>query len=223
MKISGSSRLPQRCAMAMLLALLSSCSALLPKPTPQPAFFTLDGVPNSRPVAQTTAQRNTNAPTLVVNPPRAAAGFDSQRIIYVRQPHKLEYFARSQWIDTPARMLAPLIVAAVERSGKFEAVLQSASGANGDIRLDTEILRLEHDFASAPSQVRFTLRVYLVDTASRRVLAWKDIEGAAPAASEDPYGGVVAANVAVQSVLDQLATFCRDAANDWHPSPTDLR
>jgi len=30
----------------------------------------------------------------------------------VREPHKLEYFAHSEWVDPPARMLAPLIVAA---------------------------------------------------------------------------------------------------------------
>ena len=152
------------------------------------------------------------APTLIVSPPHAAAGFDSQRIMYVRQADQLEYFAHNEWVDTPARMLAPLIVAAVENSGAFRAVVQTPSAAAGDMRLDTEIVRLQHEFLGAPSQVRFTLRAYLVDNATRRVIASREFEAAVPAASDDPYGGVVAANRAVQTVLEKLAAFCAEAA-----------
>ena len=108
-------------------------------------------------------------------------------------------------------MLAPLIVKAVEGSGAFRAVVQTPSVATGDIRLDTEILRLQHEFLSTPSRVRFTLRAYLVDSRTRRVIATREFDTAIPAASEDPYGGVAAANRAVQTALDNLATFCAEA------------
>lgn len=203
---------------AVALSLIGGCSGLLPKPQPQPTYYALDASGAAREQhasAGTERPRPSAAPTLVVNPPRAAAGYDSQRILYVRQAHKLEYFAHSQWIDTPARMLAPLIVAAVDDRGTFDAVLQSASGANGDLRLDIEILRLQQDFSSSPSQVRFTLRAYLVDSSSRRVLDWRDFDHSVAARSDDPYGGVIAANHAVHTVLAQLAAFCADAAANW--------
>jgi cholesterol transport system auxiliary component len=152
------------------------------------------------------------APTLIINPPHAAAGFDSPRIIYVRETHKLEYFAHSEWVDPPARMLAPLLVAAVENTGAFRAVVLTPSAAAGEMRLDTEILRLQHEFLSVPSRVRFTLRAYLVESVTRRVMASREFEAAVPAASEDPYGGVVAANRAVQTVLENLSAFCAEAA-----------
>ena len=114
----------------------------------------------SRPAQRAAAKA---APTLIVNPPHAAAGFDSRRIIYVRELHKLEYFAHSEWVDTPARMLAPLIVAALENGGAFRAVVLTPSAASGDFRLDTEIVRLQHEFGTGPSRVRFTLRAYLVE------------------------------------------------------------
>jgi cholesterol transport system auxiliary component len=63
--------------------------------------------------------------------------------------------------------------------------------------------------------VRFTLRAYLVDNSTRRVLAWREFDEGVAAASENPYGGVVAANRAVQSVLQQLAGFCAEAAGKW--------
>ncbi len=132
--------------------------------------------------------------------------------MYVRHANQLEYFAHNEWVDTPARMLAPLIVAAMEQSGAFRAVVQVPSTAAGDMRLDTEILRLQHEFLRTPSRVRFTLRAYLVDTTSRRVLASREFEAVASAPSENPYGGVVAASQAVRQVLEELAAFCADAA-----------
>jgi cholesterol transport system auxiliary component len=68
-------------------------------------------------------------------------------------------------------------------------------------------VRLQQDFASQPSRVHFTLRAHLVDSATRRVLAWRVFDESVAAATDDPYGGVVAANRAVQTVLEQLAGF----------------
>ena len=155
------------------------------------------------------------APTLIINPPHAAAGFDSQRIIYVREAQKLEYFAHSEWVDPPARMLAPLIVAAAVKTAAFNAVVTTPGAAAGDLRLDTEIVRLLQRFGSGPSEVRFTLRATLVDERTRRVLAAREFDMTQPAASDDPYGGVVAASRVVHEVLAQLAVFCADAALTW--------
>ena len=90
--------------------------------------------------------------------------------------------------------------------------------AAGDLRLDTELLRLQQDFATQPSHVHFTLRAHLVDNATRRVLAWRVFDASVAAATDDPYGGVVAANRAVQTVLEQLAGFCATAAAQWQPA-----
>ena len=196
---------------ALCLVLLGACGSLPTAATPPAVFYALEGTPGAVRAA-TAANAPAAAPTLLVNPTHAAAGFDSPRIIYVRAPHKLEYFAHSEWVDPPARMLAPLLVAALAGSGAFRAVMLTPSAAAGDLRLDTEIVRLQHEFQAQPSRVRFTLRAYLVDDKTRRVLAWREFDAAVPAASEDPYGGVVAANRAVQTVLESLSVFCAEAA-----------
>lgn len=201
----------------LLLLLLGACGILDTTREARPAFYSLYG---ARPGALSSipAPRSISAPTLIVNPPHAAPGFDSHRIIYVREPHQLEYFARSEWIDTPARMIAPSIVAALENTGAFGAVVMTPSVAAGDLRLDVEILRLQHEFASAPSRVRFTLRAYLVDNETRQVLAWREFDETVAAEQDDPYGGVVAANRAVQNVMERLASFCAKAAGIWAPA-----
>lgn len=196
----------------LAVVMLSACSALQPSATPQPTFYSLD---NARPTpsaqAGTLSTPQNARLTLIVNQPRAAAGFDNQRIIYVREPHKLEYFAHNVWVDPPALMLAPLLVAAMQSSGAFSAVVPAHGAAVGDWRLDTEIIRLQHEFQTQPSRVRFTLRAYLIDSKTRRVVAWREFDDYAPAVSEDPYGGVVAANRAVQTVLDKLSVFCAES------------
>lgn len=202
----------QFAAAALSLALLSGCGVLstIGSPSPQPTFYSLAYIPNAAAPAASPAA--TTALTLIVSPPHAAAGFDSQRIMYVRQANQFEYFAHNQWIDTPARMLAPFIVSAVESSGAFRAVVQTPGAAAGEMRLDTEILRLQHEFLATPSKVRFTLRAYLVDSATRRVMATREFDAVVPATSEDPAGGVAAANRAVKTILEDLSAFCADAA-----------
>lgn len=210
---TAATRLHSLFAAGLILALAAGCSAIRPKAAAQPAYYSLDsGKLEARSDAALPPTLPPGVLTLIVNPPHAASGFDSQRILYVRNEHQLEYFAHSEWVDTPARMLAPLIVTSVERSGAYRAVVLTPSAAAGDLRLDTEIVRLQHEFAGQPSRVRFTLRAYLVDNSTRRVLAWREFDTTEPSPSDDPYGGVIAANRAVRKVLRQVADFCADTA-----------
>ncbi|MFZ6820286.1 ABC-type transport auxiliary lipoprotein family protein [Undibacterium sp. Ji22W] len=149
-----------------------------------------------------------DAPTILLSMPRAAAGFETTQIAYVRQAFQLEYFGLSQWVAPPAVMLLPLISTALERSGEFKAVLQSPSRASGQLRLDMEIIRLQQEFFKVPSQVHLTVRVHLIDSTNRQVIAWQEFDGMLAATSEDPYGGVVAANQLVRLVAYEVADFC---------------
>jgi cholesterol transport system auxiliary component len=190
---------------------LNACSALRPAAATPPAFYALDSPPDraTRP-ALVDLQRT--LPTLIITPTRAASGFDSQRIIYVRKDHQLEYFSHSEWVDPPARMLGPLLASAIEQTGAFAAVVLTPASAAGDQRLDTEIVRLQHNFQTHPSRVQFTLRAYLMDDRTRRVLAWQEFSDEVEAPSETPQGGVTAANQVVPRVLAKLAQFAATGA-----------
>jgi cholesterol transport system auxiliary component len=184
------------CAVA---AALSACVSLGPA-TPS-TRYELQAVFEGQPVAGP-------GPALVVAQPTAAPGFDGPRIVYVKRSHELEFFTRSEWVDTPARMLAPLLVRALERSGAFASVAEARSAAAAGLRLEAEIVRLQQEFTGRPSRVRLTVRVQLSEVPSRRVLGAREIEAVEEAPSDDPYGGVVAANRAVRRVLDQIVAYC---------------
>jgi len=202
-------------AACTLGALLSACGSLLGPPPPAPHFWSLDAqVGATAPAAPASAVApapRASAPVLIVAKPRAAAGFDTDRIVYVREEHRLEPYADNQWIDTTPRMLGPLIAGSLARSGAFAAVLSTPSPANAQWQLDTEIVRLQHEVGA--SRVRFTLRATLVDRPRRAVVVAREFDAVAPAATASPAGAVAAANVAVADVLGQLTTFCVGAAS----------
>ena len=109
-------------------------------------------------------------------------------------------------------MLAPLIAQALEQSGGFRAVVQAPSLAAANLRLETDLVRLQHEFGAKPSRVRLTLRAQLIDVGARRVLASAELEETEAAPSDDPYGGVIAANRALARLLERLAAFCAETS-----------
>lgn len=195
---------------AALVTALCGCSALMPANLPPPLLFAFD---NAQSPVQITSAAKAGAPTLLLSMPHAAAGFDSKQIVYVRQPLQLEHFQKSLWVEAPANMLAPLITAALERSGQFSAVVQAPTSADAQLRLDVEILRLQQEFFSVPSRAHFTLRAHLLDATTHRIIAWREFDAIVPSATDDPYGGVIASNKAVSTVVTELADFCAQASN----------
>lgn len=147
---------------------------------------------------------------LLVEPARAEPGAHTRYIAYSRSPQHLDYYIQSQWADTPARMLQPLLVASLDASGLYRAVLASSAGASADLRLEVDIIELRQRFWDTPSEVRFVLRARLYDVEQRTVLGTRTFEALQPAPSEDAAGGVAAANHAVAQVLADLVSFLRE-------------
>lgn len=189
-------------ALAPLAAvvLLSACAAL---PPPEAmSTFVLDA--RIAPAARTTK----GDAVIAVSLPRARPGFDTAQMAYMRRSHELEYFTKSRWADTPARMLAPLLVQALDQSGGFRAVVQAPGGVSAGLRIEVEIVQLLQDFEARPSRVRLTLRAQLIEVTSRRVVANREFDESENAPSDDAYGGVIAANRGLERLLGQLVDFC---------------
>lgn len=191
-------------ALALVVTGLAGCGpgGGLVQDSVQTHLLSVPGVPVVPRAAPASA-----GPVLLVSPPGVRAGLDSRRIAYVQRPFELSYFARSEWADTPARMLQPLLVQSLEESGAFQAVVAGPSPAAADLRLETEVLALHQEFLSTPSVARVALRAQVVDPASRRVVATDTFEAVEPADSADSYGGVVATNRALGRVLTEITAF----------------
>jgi cholesterol transport system auxiliary component len=144
---------------------------------------------------------------LLIALPQVQPGFDTQRIAYTKVPLSLDYYTKSEWADTPARMLTPLIVHTLESTGGFRAVVAAPTPVPADLRLDIDIIRFQQEFLEQPSRLRITLRAQLIDVTSLRVLSTQLFEAVEIAPSENAYGGVQAANIALGRLLGELADF----------------
>ena len=187
------------------VALLAACAAIQAPEGEQARTYVLEAGPGA---GAPSPKRDL---VLEVSVPSARPGFDTPQMAYTRRANELEYFAKNRWADTPARMLAPLLAQALAQSGGFRAVVQAPSLAAANLRLDTELVRLQQDFGAKPSRIQLTVRAQLIDVDARRVLASAEFDETEAAPSDDPYGGVTAANRALARLLERLAAFCAEA------------
>lgn len=186
----------------LFLMTLALAGCLLPRDqTPPPQAYLLEIGDYAPPVGRSSGK------TLLVTVPGAAPGFDSNRIAYIREPPRLDYYNNSVWSDTPARMLLPILVRAFENTGAFRAVVSPPSPVLADLRVDVEVIRLVQEFMMQPGQVRLTARMKIIDMKSGIVLNTQVFEALEPVPSEDATGAARAANAAVRKILSEMVPF----------------
>lgn len=202
MRLRGYRRLWNSAVLLSIWFVLGGCGV---GTRPSVHTFLLDGeIPAERSAIVSGGARSG---TLLVNMPKAKAGFDTPKMAYSVREYQVEYFAVNQWADSPSRMIHPLLVRALDRAGLWRAVVQMPSGVPGDYRLDTDTLELRHIFIQTPSRVQLTGRMQLVDLRDQRLIGSREFDVVQQAPSDDPYGGVVAANRAVAILLEQVVDW----------------
>jgi cholesterol transport system auxiliary component len=187
---------------AVLVATVSGClSPFGETPKVHTYQLSLDNLSNGARVT------DTDAPVLLVTIPQAEPGFETSRMVYVKRPYELEYYAVNQWADTPARMFMPLLVQMLGKSSVWRDVVSLPSAVPADYRLDSSRLALQQEFFQQPSRVRLTARLQFVDLKQSSIVGMRTFEVTEPASSENAYGGVLAANRAVAGLLDQIVAW----------------
>ena len=196
--------------------LLVGCSEILPKPPGRPptTYLLAPDLPTH---ASGSGRSARTSPLLLVAQPEAAPGYTTRRMAYLERDYRLDYFADHEWVDTPAAMLAPLLVRALREWAAFDHVSEEASGIYGGLRLDTTIESLYQDFRTRPSRVQVSLQARLVDPGGGHILAIRVFGDSEPTPADDPYGGVVAANRVLARLLPRLADFAAEVAR--RPAP----
>lgn len=155
---------------------------------------------------------------LVVNVPVAQPGFETQRMAYTQRPYEVSYYATHQWADSPARMVTPLLIQALEQTGHWRAIIPMPTSVRGDHRVEIDQLELVQNFRQKPSQVRLALRVQVIKLPEFLVLGTRLFDAAEAAATDDAYGGAVAANRAVERLMKEIAGWLSGCVSDGQGS-----
>lgn len=185
------------------LFFISGCSFLSPQKTPNISNY-----------AFSNTFRHYHAPvhkknkiTVIINTPTAAAGFDTRKMIYTKKPYELSEFALNQWSAPPAEMLQPLLVQKLRDTGRFHAIMSHAYGTNREFILKTHLIELKQNFATNPSKIQITVQAEIINSNDNKVISTHTFNITQKTHQNTPYGGVVAANQAVDLILNQITEF----------------
>lgn len=192
---------------ALLLGLaLSACGLTLPEPAESPRTYSLSWTPTEPP-----AGSEPLAGAVRLMAAQAAPGHTSSAMRYRSDDWELQRFARHQWVEPPARMIAPLLVAALEHDGPFRQVVHGPAVVNTPFRLHSELKRLEQRFEDDedPGRVVLTLRTQLLDSEAGEVIATRRFHTEVAAERRHPAAGAKAANQALAELLPQITEHLR--------------
>lgn len=146
------------------------------------------------------------APLLLVLDTTAGGFYDTDQIVFARNPGTRGYYQFARWTDRPGKRFAELMRARLDRQGAHR-VAAAGGYVHGDLLLDTELVELYHDAGSEPGTLRLVLRAELVDLKRRTLLGRQTFEQQVPLTRFDAAGATEAAGVAVAQALDALTTW----------------
>lgn len=143
---------------------------------------------------------------LMVFQPETVEAYDTKDMAYSKNLFQIAFYSKHRWVETPSQMIQPLVVDTLQRTNHFKAVVTRPYQGNYHYSLKTNIIMMLQDFTSRPAMFRLIISNQLNHGYSGNAYATKLIEVNVPICNP-PYGGVLAANQAVQQYLKQLSQF----------------
>lgn len=185
----------------LLLAILPLAGCFKPVSLPSVHTYSVNTSSDQR------ISRYPNLVSIQVLNPTSASYYISNKMYYQLKPHNLQSFTVNRWLAPPNQMLLPLITQSLINSNYYHAVIAAPSSVQTRYRLDTRLIDFYQDFTTNPSQMIISLQTTLINNQTGKIVASKEFRATAPAPSNDPYGGVIAANAATQEILAEVVRF----------------
>jgi cholesterol transport system auxiliary component len=186
---------------AVAAAALAGCTSFLAADVPQPTFYVWRDAGKSAPAAQRSPR------SLLVAPTETVSFYDSQRIVFTRDPRTRDRYQFASWTDRPGRRFDLLLLERLEQRNAFARVAMSTSLTRGDLLLSVSILEMYHDDAPAPGFARLRVAAELSDRPSRTLIARRTFVQGERVAEENAGAAVEAFHVAVARILDELVAW----------------
>ncbi len=132
--------------------------------------------------------------------------FNGREIIYSDARYGQNSYAYSRWSDSPTVMLLLIFQEALEKSGRYLAVVPYSSQSLSDLLLESTLFDFSHRINDdGTSDAILRMRFNLIDNNTNRVIASRDFVASVPVASPKNASGAVAAlNKAVTIVTQEL-------------------
>ena len=194
-----------RRAALLAIAALPGCT-VLGRDRPAPTYFVL------RDIADVGPAPNRVPRALLVAPTSTSPFYDTQSIVFSREPGTRGYYQFAAWTERPGRRFDALLLARLERRGAFASVASITAGVRGDLLLSLALIELYHDDRNAPGHVRIEISAELVDRNDRRLLGRRTIVQEAAVEQDNAEGAVRAFETAMAKLLDEVTVWVEQAA-----------
>ncbi len=201
--------------LACALALLAGCSGTFTSKSPVSRAYVLRAAPAATAAADAAPlTKPAYAGALRIPAPRPGPGFDTDRILLLRDDRELDFYATGHWAASIPEMIEALAIESLRRAPLFDAVYGEGTPMRSDYFLQISVRNFVAEYtAGAEAPVaRVVLDCTLGRRLDRSVIAAFTAEGQAPAAA-NRMGEVVAAyELALQQALGTVSTSLAAAA-----------
>lgn len=155
-----------------------------------------------------------NRPIIKLAPIRATRAFTGTDILYSNFLDSRNSYAYSSWNDAPVKLLSIVFQIALEKSGRFGAVLPATSASKADVLVESTLYDFSHHIKSdGTSDGVIRIRFYLIKIATKKVIATREFFSRVPASSRNARSAAAALNKAATDVARDLAAWLTDPGN----------
>lgn len=150
--------------------------------------------------------------TLVLEPLTTESAYDDERIVYRQTPYRLDYYQYHRWSSVPGTLIGNYLETALERTGKFGAVVRNAT-TDASVSLAGRVVAIEEiDDSKTKWHGHLVLELTLTDVVSGKTLWTKQFEENEPLEKQSPEGLARAMTVSMNRIVQQAAPEIADIA-----------
>lgn len=186
---------------ALILCAVAACGGKLP----ETRYYQL--APSSEAKARGGDQ------VLVLEHLTTDGAYDDDRIVYRTSPVRLDYYQYQRWSSAPGVMVGNYLEQALERSGKFRAVVRDLT-PDAPAVLSGRVMAIEEvDKSKTEWLGRIVLELQLTDAKSGETLWTDQVEETEPLRTQTPEGLAQALSVAMGRIVHQAVPAIAEAAD----------
>jgi len=190
----------------LLLTLFMMLAGCVTEKHPPVSIYALS--PNSGVVKPSTDTEHITANILKLGRIRSTQAFSNTGLLYTDAQYGQNRYAYSRWSDSPTAMLLLVFQDALEKSGRFKAVVSYSSQSQSDLLLESTLIDFSHRINDdGTSDGIFRIRFYLVDNKTKRVIASREFVSSVSASQQNAQGAVAALNKAAAVVTQDLINW----------------
>ncbi len=177
----------------------------LAAPAPAPALAPADRAPRDGLV-------------IAVEPLSADDAYQDERIVYRTGPYRLDYYEYHRWSAAPGVLVAGYLERALERTGRFRAVVRELS-PDADVVLGGRVVAIEEVDESPTRWIgRIAVELRLEDARTGAVLWVRELAETEPLAVQSPEGLARALSAAMARIAARaISEIVAEAATRARP------